>query len=96
MRVRLSDPILVGLDADGNVSREALVRDLVRTYDFIDDREVVLGLAQAIAAKAEAAPRADGRRRVSLTRDEIIQILEPSGLGERKPAEVGQLMRDLM
>jgi hypothetical protein len=96
MRVHLSEPVLLALDANGNVLREALERDLSRTYEFIDDREVATGLAQAIAARAEATPRVEGKRRVTLTRDEIIQIIEPSGLGERKPAEVNQLMKDLM
>jgi hypothetical protein len=91
-----NDPLLTILDADGSVSQDALSRSLAAKYPAIDDANVTSALAQAIRAKAAVTTAdAQGRKTVTLGRDEVMQILAPTGLAEINPAAAEQIVRDL-
>ncbi len=89
------DTLLIILDADGNVSQNAIEQSLSKKFSFIDDRAVIGNLATAIRAKADVAPLIEGKKMVSLTSDEVLQIIEPTGLAELNPNAVKQLIQEL-
>lgn len=89
------DTLLIILDADGNISQNAIESALTKRFSFIDDRAVIGNLATAIRAKADTTPMVGGKKMVSLTSNEILQIVEPTGLAELQPASVQQLIHEL-
>ena len=89
------DTLLIILDADGNVSQNAIEQSLTKKFSFIDDRAVIGNLATAIRAKADVTPMVDGKKMVTLTSTEILQIVEPTGLAELQPDAVKQLIHEL-
>lgn len=87
---------LIFLDSEGNPRQGALEGGLASRYPFIDDHAVIADLASAIRARA-AATRADaqGRKAVRLGREQVLEILEPTGLVELEPEKVEGLIADL-
>jgi len=89
------DTLLIVLDADGNLSQSSLEANLAKKYSFIDDRDVIHGLASAIREKAITAPVIDGKKTVSLSKDEVLNLIAPTGLADLQPAAVEALVQDL-
>ncbi len=80
------------LDAQGNLPADVLATELSKRYSFIDSQESVFDLANAIRAKYEATPHADGKAVVSMTGAEVREILAPVALTE---AQLNQISADL-
>ncbi len=80
------------LDAQGNLPADVLATELSKRYSFIDSQESVFDLANAIRAKYEVTPHADGKAVVSLTGAEVREILAPVALTE---AQISQIAADL-
>ena len=89
------DVLLIVLDADGNLSQDALETNLAKKYTFIDDRDVIHNLASAIRDKSISTPVVDGKKNVSLTKAEVLDLLAPTGLASLQPDAVDGLVRDL-
>jgi hypothetical protein len=90
------DLLLIILDADGNLNQDALEKVIAQKYPMIEDRDVVRALASAVREKA-ASVQADGegRKQVSLSREEVLSLLAPTGMAELNPEAAEQIVRDL-
>ena len=86
---------LVLLGADANLKQDSLEKVLSDSYRFIDDRDVISNLATAIREKAAGTPVVDGKINVSLTKNEVLAILAPTGLAELQSDAVAKLVQDL-
>jgi len=93
--IRMHSWGLIVLGADGNMKQDSLEKALSTQYSFIDDRDVVSTLASTIREKAISAPVVDGKKLVTLSKDEVLNILAPTGLAELQPEAVAQLVQDL-
>jgi hypothetical protein len=91
------DDTLIILDADGQMNHDQLVQKLAKSFPAIDqDRDVLENLAGAIRSKAaNTAPNAKGQVMVSLSSDEVLSILAPTGLAETDPAAAQQIVAAL-
>lgn len=89
------DALMILLDGNGNLSQDSLESALSKKYAFLDDRDVVRNLATAIREKAASTVEVDGKKSVSLSREEVLAVLEPTGLAELNPAAVEQIVTDL-
>ena len=87
--------LMIILDADGNLSQSSLEKGLDAKYSFIDDQDVVRNLASSIREKAASAVEVDGKKLVRLSREEVLDILQPTGLADLQPEAVEGLIRDL-
>ena len=86
---------LVLLGADGNMKQDALENFLAQSYGFIEDRDVISQLAYTIREKAAITPVVDGKLNVTLSKDEVLHILAPTGLADLEPDAVAKLIQDL-
>jgi hypothetical protein len=86
---------LVLLGADGNMKQDALENFLAQNYGFIEDRDVISQLAYSIREKAAITPVVDGKMNVTLSKDEVLKILAPTGLADLEPVAVAKLIQDL-
>ena len=86
---------LVLLGADGNMKQDALENFIAQNYGFIEDREVISQLAYSIREKAAITPVVDGKMNVTLSKDEVLKILSPTGLADLEPVAVAKLIQDL-
>ncbi len=90
------DGFLILLDADGNLPQGDLETLLAKKYSFIEDRDVLSSLATAVREKAILAPvSTDGKKLITLSREEVLNILEPTGLADLQPEAVERLIQDL-
>lgn len=91
------DSTLIILDADGQMNHDQLVQKLAKSFPAIDqDRDVLENLAGAIRAKAAStAPDAKGQVMVSLSADQVLSILAPTGLADTNPAAAQQIVSAL-
>ncbi len=90
-----NDLLMIVLDADGNISQGSLEANLSKKYSFIDDREVIHNLATSIREKSISTPVVDGKKSVTLSQTEVLDILAPTGLASLQPEAVQGLIRDL-
>ena len=88
--VRGAGVTLILLDADGNVSKDALASSLSAKYPFVDDASVIANLADTIKDKYAAQKDARGNALVSLSEDETRSILSGADLSENEIARVVQ------
>ena len=93
--IEYHNPLWIVLDADGNLSQDSLEKSLTQTYSFIDDRDVIHNLAAMIREKAIHTPVVDGKKNVTLSKDEVLNILAPTGLADLQPEAVARLVKDL-
>ena len=89
--------ILIYLDENGNFDQSSLEQALATRYPFLsEDREAVRDLALLLREKAlSGTPDAEGKIMVSLTEDDVLSVLEPTGLVESEPEQVAGLVQDL-
>lgn len=90
------DPILIILDADGNLSQDSLAKALDAKFPQINDSDVTAAMAAKIREKAAStAANAKGEKSVTLSRAELSDILAPTGLEETNSAAFEQIVSDL-
>jgi hypothetical protein len=91
-----NDALLIILDADGNLAQDKLEAALAQKFPQIQDRDVLANLASAIRAKAAVTPAdKDGRKTISLDRDQVLSILAPTGLADLDPAAADAIVAQL-
>ena len=93
--IEYNNALWIVLDADGNLPQDALAQNLAAKYPFIDNRDVINTLAIAIREKAVSTPVVDGKKNVTLTRAEVLNILAPTGLADLQPQAVETLVQEL-
>jgi hypothetical protein len=85
---------LVILGQDGNLNRDQLATKIQTQYN-LEDPAIAQQFADAINAKAATTQAAaNGAKTVSLSRDEVMNILAPTGLDVLNPALVDQMVSD--
>jgi hypothetical protein len=90
------DPLLIILDADGNLSQDSLAKALDAKYPQINDSDVTAAMAAKIREKAiSTTANAKGEKNVTLNRAELSEILAPTGLEEANSAAFEQIVSDL-
>jgi hypothetical protein len=86
---------LVILGQDGNLNRDQLAAKIQAQYN-LEDPAIAQQFADTINAKAATAEvSANGSKSVSLSRDEVLNILAPTGLDVLNPSLVDQMVSDL-
>jgi hypothetical protein len=94
--IEVGDVFAIVLDEDGNLSQASLETNLAKKYAFIDDRDVIHNLATSIRNKAMTTPpAADGKKMIRLSRQEVLDVLAPTGLPDLRPDAVEALIADL-
>jgi hypothetical protein len=82
------------LGQDGNLNRDQLAAKIQAQYN-LEDPAVAQQFADAINAKAAATPVAtNGTKTISLSQDEVMSILAPTGLDVLNPSLVQQMVTD--
>lgn len=89
------DDLLILLDEQGLPSQDGLEGAFAERYPFIDDRDVIAEFASRTREKAKTAPEVDGRKAISFSREEVLEIVEPTGLNVIEPELVEQMIIDL-
>jgi len=75
--------------------QDQLATQISEKYSFIDDAQAVKELASLIASKVESADLNADKTVVSVSREEILKILAPTGLVELETLKVEALIKDL-
>jgi len=86
--------ILIVLDADGGLPQDQIRMNLQKKYKFIENTEVFNQLSQMIKTKADAMPFVNGKKTVSISRDELNSALASTDL-TGLDAQVEQMAKDL-
>lgn len=77
------------LNADGSINQQSLEQSFSEKYNFIDNQEVINGLAKSIKTKYQ---QNKANAYVTLSEEETRSILEPAMLSE---GEIAQVVIDL-
>lgn len=89
----IANPLLIVLSEDGSLSHSDLENVLTERYSFLNDREVISGLASALKLKVKAQkPERNGTTLISLSEAEVKAILAPLDL---KSVEIATVINDL-
>lgn len=86
--------LLLTLDADGALPKEQLIKDLSKKYAFIENQEVIADLSEVIRAKAGQDFAPGSSKLVSLSSEEVMEILAPLDLSGYE-SEVQAMIKDL-
>jgi hypothetical protein len=88
--------LLIVLDQDGSANHDQLATALGQRFPAIEDREVLNNMADAIRGKAESTVANEkGEKMVNFSREEVLNLIAPTGLAEINPAAAEQIVADL-
>jgi hypothetical protein len=82
------------LDGDQTLESQ-LESKLAEKYSFIDDTQAIKDLAALVATKVDGADLSAEQVEIKLSREEILKVLEPTGLAELETEKVEAMIAEL-